>query len=228
MTRFAILSVFLLLACGDDDGMVGPDSGSTNPNARMCSTTDGVSACSGQFCSANEWCDVIICEAGCQSSANCAAGMFCDKNGATGIDGAGVCRTCATPMPDAGPGPARDSGPSCSDVTGNYTVRQTAGNPGVCRMLDVETLFRHSGRQRCHGDRQHRRQPRIRRLHARLRRVFLCRNLRCRGIERKRHLDAQRRALRPDGVWNHLQLRCFGTCLERLGAVTQLFFESPR
>ncbi len=140
MTRFAILSVFLLLACGDDDGMVGPDSGSTNPNARMCSTTDGVSACSGQFCSANEWCDVIICEAGCQSSANCAAGMFCDKNGATGIDGAGVCRTCATPMPDAGPGPARDSGPSCSDVTGNYTVRQTAGNPGVCRMLDVETL----------------------------------------------------------------------------------------
>lgn len=137
MTRLVLLSAFLFVACGDDDVMMGTDSG---PSMRMCSTTDGTTACSSQFCAANEWCDVIICQAGCQSSANCVAGTFCDMNGATGNSGAGVCRTCATPMPDAGPGPGRDAGPACTDVTGNYSVSQASGNPGVCNMLEVGTL----------------------------------------------------------------------------------------
>lgn len=137
MTRLVLFCAFLLVACGDDDIMTGTDSG---PTARMCSTTDGTSACSNRFCPANEWCDVIICQAGCQSSANCAAGSYCDKDGATGLDGAGVCRTCSTPNPDAGPGPGRDAGPACTDVSGNYSVRQAPGNPGACTTAQVDTL----------------------------------------------------------------------------------------
>lgn len=131
--QFLLLTSLLTIGCGNDPIM--------EVDEPTCSSTDGRTACRGDFCEANTFCDAIICFAGCQSSANCAAGELCDKRGTTGVDEAGVCRPCnATPF-DAGPGPdvpqAMDAGPSCADVSGNYTLSERPGNPGACSMLEV-------------------------------------------------------------------------------------------
>lgn len=128
---FILFALFFLGAtpagCSSGDGDRQPAPGPT------CSSTDGQTACSGTFCAANQYCDHVLCNAGCQSSANCSSGMFCDKAGTTVVGEAGVCRPCGAAPVDAG----TIAPPSCEDVSGNYLLRNRSGNPPVCGMLPV-------------------------------------------------------------------------------------------
>ena len=122
-----LLSMFTAaVACGDD--------APTNMSDPVCSSTDGRTACAGDFCTANTWCDAVLCNAGCQSSANCGFGERCDKSGTTVVGGAGVCRPCSTTPFDAG-AQMDVRVATCDDVSGNYRLSLRAGNPPVCAML---------------------------------------------------------------------------------------------
>lgn len=135
MRYYLSILALTLLACGDDDMTMMLPAADSGPQV-SCSTTDGTTACGFEFCAANQWCESVVCSAGCQSSANCAAGTFCDKEGTTGSSVAGVCRPCNTVARDGGTGPI----PMCTDVTGNYNGSVAVGNPELCDGLTLGTF----------------------------------------------------------------------------------------
>jgi hypothetical protein len=102
--------------CGGSEGE-GEGEGEGASASCTPSTTDGQTACDNDTCISGEWCDQIFCKEGCQSTANCAQGSYCDKTGSTDYSGAGVCRSCVDTV---------------CDPVGNYNLVGKSSNPEEC------------------------------------------------------------------------------------------------
>jgi hypothetical protein len=94
-------------------------------------TNDGESACGIFVCEANQYCSTAdICDPGCLSELDCAAGQFCDLSNANSTfegQDIGLCR-----MPDASlevackPNNNNNNNDPCDNVEGSYNVKLSA------------------------------------------------------------------------------------------------------
>jgi hypothetical protein len=131
-----IVTATIAVGCGSTDSTGDSrDSGAEMICGQAGNTRDGVNACNATTCDRGTYCAGVNCLVGCESTANCARGEYCDLRTTTKSFNNVPLGTCRAP--DACDASPIDSGSSasCGNVAASYTFATGSGSTPECKEI---------------------------------------------------------------------------------------------